>query len=156
MQEKVFFEGLEGLEMVRPMTNTQLSYFPSYAMDEEIPKSVIKKPVNSINLIYFGRIGPMKNVDKIIDIFELLSQKRNDVYLTIIGGAGQSQKYVEMIDDKILKSPFKSHINRFGLSPFSFILNQMQSHHFFLFPTQEKYEGHSNSLTEAMSQGLYR
>lgn len=154
MQALVMFEGKEGIDLVRPLTSTPLSHFPSYTFNKDIPPSPPHRPMDSIRLLFFGRIDANKNVDVVIECFEQLCQKNDNIYLTIIGGPGNSKEYVAKIDRMIAQSPFRSHIDRYGLSPFSFIKEQMQTHHFFIFPTSEPCEGHSNSLSEAMSQGL--
>ena len=154
LQQLIFFEGQESLKMAQNLTNKPLCYFPNYVFDTQIIKTIQPKSQNKIHLCYFGRIAPFKNVHIIINTFHLLCEKRNNVYLTIIGGAGQSMKYVEMIDEMIENSPYKDHVYRFGLSPFEFIIQQLNHQHFYLFPTQEPAEGHSNSLTECMSQGF--
>ena len=41
-----------------------------------------------------------------------------------------------------------------GQQPFERICDELQKAHFFVFPSQEKMEGHSNSLTEAMTFGV--
>lgn len=41
-----------------------------------------------------------------------------------------------------------------GQQPFERICEELQKAHFFVFPSQEKMEGHSNSLTEAMTFGV--
>lgn len=67
---------------------------------------------------------------------------------------GYSEQYVKDIDAMIEASPQKSHITRKGLTPFAEIKDIMQNQHFFVFPSRERCEGHSNSLNEAMAQGL--
>ena len=54
----------------------------------------------------------------------------------------------------IEKSPYKSRIIRKGLTPFAEIKKIMLLQHMFLFPSCARCEGHSNSLNEAMGQGL--
>lgn len=154
MQACVMFEGKEGIDLVRPFTSVPLSYFPSYTFNKDIPATPPKRPATPIRLLFFGRIDANKNIDVIIRCFEELCKHRNDIHLTIIGGPGKSKDYVARIDQMIIKSPYHTHIKRHGLSSFSFIKEQMQTHHFFIFPTSEPCEGHSNALSEAMSQGL--
>lgn len=154
LQAKVFFEGMESLELVKGISQTPLVYFPNFVFDEQIPTVIAKRPTDRINILYFGRIAPNKNIHLILDVFELLCAQRDNVYLTIIGGVGQSQDYAEMIDDRIANSPYHTRITRMGITPFETIKEIMQTQHFFLFPSKEKAEGHSNSLNEAMSQGL--
>ena len=154
MQELVQFEGKEGIDLSSSITTTPLSYFPSYSFNKDIPTNVPVRSAETVRLLYFGRIDPHKHVEIVIDCFELLCEHRDDVYLTIIGGPGSSKEYVNQIDKKILSSSHSSHIERYNLSPYEFIKEKMQTHHFFVFPTSEPCEGHSNSLSEAMSQGL--
>lgn len=154
LQAMVLFEGKEGIDLSSSITTTPLSYFPSYSFNKDIPTNVPVRSAETVRLLYFGRIDPHKHVEIVIDCFELLCEHRDDVYLTIIGGPGSSKEYVNQIDKKILSSSHSSHIERYNLSPYEFIKEKMQTHHFFVFPTSEPCEGHSNSLSEAMSQGL--
>ena len=154
LQEKVFFEGMESLDLVKKISDTPLVYFPNYVFEELIPESLPEKPKDRYNLMYFGRIAPNKNIHIILDAFELLCKDKWNVYLTLIGGVGQSKAYAEDINDRIANSPYCDRITRMGITPFNTIKDIMQTQHFFLFPSQERAEGHSNSLNEAMSQGL--
>ena len=154
LQEKVFFEGMESLELVKGISDTPLVYFPNYVFDDQIPVLLPDKPKDVIGLLYFGRIAPNKNIEIIINAFELLCGKFDNIRLTLIGGVGQSKTYAEMIDNKITTSLYTDRITRLGITPFDEIKRIMQSQHFFIFPSKEKAEGHSNSLNEAMSQGL--
>lgn len=154
MQAQVWFEGMPSLDIVKRISNTPLVYYPNYVVEDNIAKNVSERPKDRINLCYFGRVTPEKNVDVVIKAFNILCSKYNDVFLTVIGGSGFSKEYVKDIDAMIEKSPYKSHITRKGLTPFVEIKEIMQSQHFFVFPSKERCEGHSNSLNEAMAQGL--
>lgn len=154
MQSIAFFEGIESLEIAKKVTNTQLVHFPNYCFDEIIPKNIESKPTNQINLLYFGRIAPNKNIHIIMETFELLCKKHDNIYLTLIGGVGQSKTYAEYIDCQIANSKHKDHIIRMGNTPFSTIKEIMKFQHFFIFPSKEQCEGHSNSLNEAMAMGV--
>lgn len=154
LQSKVFFEGMESLKLVSGISNTPLVYFPNYVFDEQILDVVPDKPKDRFNILYFGRIAPNKNIHVILDVFEMLCQQHSNVYLTLIGGIGQSKAYAEMIDRRIEESPYRSKITRMGITPFETIKEIMRTQHFFLFPSKERAEGHSNSLNEAMSQGV--
>lgn len=154
LQEKVFFEGMESLELVRKISDTPLAFFPNFVFNDIIPATLIDKPKDKIGLLYFGRVAPNKNIDVILDAFELLCHRYSNIHLTIIGGIGQSKTYAERIDRRISESEYHSKITRMGITPFAKIKEIMQTQHFFLFPSKERAEGHSNSLNEAMSQGL--
>lgn len=154
LQAQAWFEGIPSLEIVKKISDTHLVYYPNYVVEENIAEVVTERPKDKLNLCYFGRITPEKNVDVVIMAFNLLCQRYDDVYLTIIGGSGYSEQYVKDIDAMIEASPYKGHITRKGLTPFAEIKEIMQSQHFFVFPSKERCEGHSNSLNEAMAQGL--
>lgn len=154
LQTQAWFEGMPSLEIVKKISSTPLVYYPNYVMEENIAKTVAERPKDKLNLCYFGRVTPEKKVDVVIKAFNLLCQRYDDVYLTIIGGSGYSEQYVRDIDTMIEESPYKNHITRKGLTPFAEIKEIMQSQHFFVFPSKERCEGHSNSLNEAMAQGL--
>lgn len=154
IQDKVFFEGMDSLKLAKGITQTPLVYFPNYVYDNQIPKVLPVKDQNIIGLIYFGRIAPNKNIDVILDTFEILCQRHDNIRLTIIGGVGQRKAYAQMIDQRIMTSRYKEKIKRMGITPFDEIKEIMKYQHFFIFPSKEKAEGHSNSLNEAMSQGL--
>lgn len=154
LQTQAWFEGIPSLEIVKRISNTHLVFYPNYVVEENITSQIPEKPKDRLNLCYFGRVTPDKNVDVIIKAFNLLCEKYDDIYLTIIGGSGYSKAYVKEVDAMIEDSPFKSHFTRKGLIPFAEIKDIIQSQHLFVFPSKERCEGHSNSLNEAMAQGL--
>lgn len=154
LQTKVFFEGMESLRLVEKISKTPLVYFPNFVFENQIPVVLPERSKDNIGLLYFGRVAPNKNIDIILDTFELLCRHHDNIHLTIIGGIGQSKAYADMIDKRIANSPYKTKINRMGITPFETIKEIMQTQHFFVFPSKERAEGHSNSLNEAMSQGL--
>ncbi len=154
LQAQVWFEGIPSLEIVKKISNTHVVYYPNYLTDDNIVDPIPLKTKDKLNLLYFGRITPDKNVDVIIKAFNILCKKYDDVYLTIIGGSGFSKSYVKEIDAMIEDSSYKNHIVRKGLTPFAEIKEIMLSQHMFVFPSNARCEGHSNSLNEAMGQGL--
>lgn len=107
LQSQAWFEGMPSLEIVRKISDTYLVYYPNYVVEENIAETVAERPKDKLNLCYFGRITPEKNVDVVIKAFNLLCQRYDDVYLTIIGGSGYSEQYVKDIDAMIEASPQK-------------------------------------------------
>ena len=155
LQELILFEGMEAIELTSNFTSTKLVYFPSYIDDEHIPIHCPVKPSDKWNIMYFGRITCKKNILVIIETFNRVSAMlpQEKIHLTLIGD-GPRDKYRQTVDVALAESPYRENIERYGLSPFDFIKEKMQSAHFFLFPTETKAEGHSNALNEAMSHGL--
>lgn len=152
-QSLILFEGMESLEIVKSITHTPLVYFPNYVADDllDLYEEKVQEP---IGILYFGRVAPAKNVHVSIEAFHLLCKKYPDIKLTIIGGSTRGLTYAKKIDEMILQSPYHDQILRLGNSSFDVLLGAMKTSHFFIFPSQEAAEGQSNSLTEAMTQGL--
>ena len=144
---------MESHEIVKGITSTPLVYFPNYVADSQLDLYK-EKPQSPIGILYFGRVTSTKNVHVSIETFHLLCKKYPDIRLTIIGGSTRDLAYTKRIDEKIAQSPYHDHITRLGNSPFDVLLTAMNTSHFFIFPSQEAAEGQSNSLTEAMTQGL--
>jgi glycosyltransferase involved in cell wall biosynthesis len=153
MQSLVLFEGMDSLKIVRDISQTPLAYFPNYVPDNLI-EQYEKKVGSPIGILYFGRVTPSKNVHVCIDTFQLLAKKYPHIHLTIIGDSTRAIDYTNHIAQIIEASPYSDRIRKMGNSPFEVIQKVMKTHHFFLFPSHEMAEGHSNSLTEAMAQGL--
>lgn len=156
LQNLVMFEGMQSMKLTESLSNTRMLYFPNYIFDEKIPESIPQRTTNEINICYFGRISPDKNVHLGIETFNILCDRHPDwnLHYTIVGGKGKSSVYVEKVEQMISSSQYKTKITKFGNSTQNFLIGMMQSQHIFLFPSKEPCEGHSNALNEAMSQGL--
>ena len=87
-----------------------------------------------------------------IEVFNKLCLKYDNIYYTIVGGGKKS--YCDLVEKKIKESPYKNKISRQGRLSHEMLKQLMADQHFFLFPSNEPREGHSNALNEAMSYGL--
>lgn len=99
-----------------------------------------------------------KKVDVVVDTFEILAKKYVNMHLYIIGGiggvGGGNQAFYDEIDRKCKESVYADRITRKGQSSMEYINEVMSRCQFFLFPTEDPCERQSNSLNEAMTQGL--
>jgi glycosyltransferase involved in cell wall biosynthesis len=105
-----------------------------------------------LNLIYFGRIVEEKSIDFIIDICEMLKTLNIDFKLNLFGG--YKLQYYEFLQSKIITKNLNNAVQFHGRKDFEEIKSYLNTSHFFIFPSKEKNEGHSNSLTEAMAFGV--
>lgn len=156
MQSAVCFEGYDALLLTKKVTSKPiLIYLPSYVFDEKIPTQVPKKPKGEVNFCYFGRINKSKNVLLTIEIYNLFCMEHPNLRtsLTLVG-SGDNKEYLKKVDDAVKNSPFKNNIIQYGNSSYEFLAEMMQKQHFYIFPTEEKAEGHSNAINEAMSMGV--
>lgn len=153
----VLFEGESDIERVRPFTDTRLVYFPNYIFEKNIPSQQPVKPKDYIGICHFGRITEDKNVHVVLDTFELLAEKYDNIKLTLVGGLsgkGGNKAYYEMIDNRCRNSKYANRILRVGQSSQAYIAEMLSENHIFLFPSADPCEGQSNSLNEAMTWGL--
>lgn len=106
-----------------------------------------------INLIYFGRITASKNVDVVIKVLKILRKNGLQARLDLIGGC--SDDYVHLLQVCIQNEQIPDEMVCFhGKQDFEYISRLLSNAHYFVFPSTEKKEGHSNSLTEAMAYGV--
>lgn len=156
LQSLAMFEGKASMSLAASVSNTKMIYYPNYIFDDKIPITCPVKPEGEINICYFGRISPDKNVHIGIETFNLLCKRHPEwnLHYTIVGGKGKSVAYVDKIEKMVNGSLHRDKISLMGNSTQDYLINMMQSYHIFLFPSREPCEGHSNALNEAMSQGL--
>lgn len=147
----VLCQGMEYINMIKKIFGLDRSYYPNYIMDEFVQPNKLERG-NQIKLLYFGRVVPEKNVDVVIKTAALLKQKGYDVVLDIIGGC--SADYLEKLNKVIAVEKMEDIVFFHGRKPFSFIADVLHKSHYYIFPSAEANEGHSNSLTEAMGCGV--
>ena len=148
-----FYEGEEGANISKKVApKTESVWIPNYVEDGFAPVTNPNKPKGRFNLLYFGRIHEAKNVTLIVDVFNSLCEKYNNISLTIVGSGGS--EYEKSVALKIDNSIYKKRICRIERTEHEKLKDILASHHFFIFPSVESQEGHSNSLNEAMSYGL--
>ena len=149
--EVVLCQGLEYVDFIKEKWGVERQYYPNYIMDEYVQLNNLNRG-NKRNIIYFGRVTESKNVDIIIETVGLLRNVNVDVHLDVIGG--YSEEYKQRLDDIVKKLNLEECVTFYGRKPFDFIADKLRASHYFVFPSTEKQEGHSNSLTESMGCGV--
>ena len=129
-------------------------YYPNNIEDSKLPEINIIKDFNgSLNLVYFGRFCENKNIDIIIDSFYKIKKENINFNLILIGkfvDENYKKKLFALIDELQINEDIKIY----PPSSFDEISKILVKSHFFIFPSENIREGHSNSLTEAMAYGL--
>lgn len=148
----VMTEGFENMAFVRTISSTKTAYLPNFTEEGFAPQIYPQKTNDRWNFMYFGRICKEKNILLIIDVFNRICNHYCESYLTIIGGGPDD--YCKMVDEKIQKSTNKEKITRIGRLNHDYLKQMLVGQHFYLFPSCEPREGHSNAMNEAMSYGL--
>lgn len=149
--EVVLCQGQEYVDFIKKKWGLERSYYPNYIMDDFLVANNVNR-VHPIRLIYFGRVTESKNVDVTINVLRILREYGLDAKLDIIGGC--SEQYREKLEDVIKEHHLNEMVTFYGRRPFNFIAEKLRKSHYFVFPSSEVQEGHSNSLTEAMGCGV--
>lgn len=150
----IFTQGLENEPLIKRInTNIPIFYYPNYVMKDFYPSVYPSKPKDRINFIYFGRISPTKNVDIVVDTFFELCRLYKDIYLEIVGNC-TDESYFIRLKEKIALSEYSSFVKILPACNHEQLKKYLSDKHFYIFPSKEPHEGHSNALTEAMSWGL--
>lgn len=120
--------------------NKQVIYFPNVANCSNL--QIIAKPDGLLNIFYFGRITKTKGISIMLNAIHRLGS-RYKLYIAGTFGPDYSAKDLE-----------KENVEYLGFLTPEQLKCQMSRMHFFIFPTSHVGEGQSNSLIEAMSNGL--
>ena len=134
------------LEEIRP--DLTIHHLPNFILDKEIPASVPLKPITTIRFAYVGAVNEDKGVRHSVQLVKALHLLGFKVKFDIFGRVDSEfkQNILELIGDTDI-------VEFHGPRPYSEIQRALSLSHFFLFLSNWYGEGHSNALTEAMSQG---
>ena len=149
----VFSQGMENIPLIKSLCDTPVFHYANCVEDDFYPKQNLKRTADPINLLYFGRISPDKNVLLIIEAVTMLQKRLNGVTLTIIGNANDVA-YREKVETTASKSLKEGSCHFFKGCSHEELKLHLQNKHFYLFPSEVILEGQSNALTEAMSYGI--
>lgn len=152
LYNEVFVEGEENAGLIHEISNTSVFYLPNFTEDGFAPEKLSKKPESPINIIYFGRICNDKNVLLILDIYDKICDLLQNTNLTVIGDGDKG--YLNKVKKRIEISHNKKTISLMSKQNHDYLKSILEKQHFFLFPSSEKREGHSNALNEAMAWGV--
>ncbi len=133
--------------------DADLFYYPNYVMPSFIPDSCPTKPADSLHLIYFGRIVPSKHVEIVIDTFAIVQSRFQQSTLDIIGDYLDSH-YYRILKNMVAEKKMADKVKFYSACSQHQLADYLFDKHFFLLPSTEGHEGHSNSLTEAMAWGI--
>lgn len=150
--DSILCQGIDYMHFIKEKLGKPSLYYPNYIQDRFL-KGYPQRARTQCRLVYFGRIVSAKNIDVMVDTCRILHERELSVTLDLIGGCSDS--YKAELKDEIRKSGISDDSIRFwGRKEFEDFSSYLKTCHFFLFPSNEPREGHSNSLTEAMGCGI--
>lgn len=109
------------------------------------PNSILKK--SNVNLVYTGRLIPLKNVELLIDAFKSIVVNNPLVKLHIIGDGNQR----EYLQSKVNSCNMQNNVIFYGMIPREEALKIVGESDIYVFPSLK--EGGAWSLMEAMALG---
>jgi len=159
---KILTQGYDDFKLLKNISKTPVYYYPNYINDEMLEENNIieRSKSDTIEIVYFGRLAPSKNILFIMEVADELNKKGVQFKLELIGNIDKNYSkandinYVDLLKDSITEKNLTEHIKITPPVNQKELFSILRKKHFFIFPSSEKREGHSNSLTEAMSCGL--
>lgn len=156
MSDYVLCQGKEYQSFIFECFSKEAMYYPNFIekvkFDSLLSGDSRSSDDSIIKLVYFGRVVPSKNVKSVIKVAGSLKKSGYNVILDIIGSCDSNYK-IEL-DEMCRDLELVGDVNFLGVLYGESLLLRLMNYHFFIFPTTEKREGHSNSLTEAMACGV--
>lgn len=154
--DSILCQGTDYMRFIEKKLDRTSLYYPNYLQDRFLAGQYPKRDMKQCRLVYFGQITPPKNIDVILEIYRSLYNRGIATTLDLIGLCPDSYKnYREKLEIRIHEPGFPyKHVRFWGMREFNDFFPYLQTCHFFLFPSNEIREGHSNALTEAMGCGI--
>lgn len=150
----ILCQGQEYVCFIKERLRKSATYYPNYILSRFSSGNIKVRSSNLVRLVYLGRVVEDKNIAFILDICKNLDERKIHFQLDIIGGYEDNYyKHLNTYIYDLALNPSNKiifHGRLDGDAMFSILEEQ----HYFLFPTKEKREGHSNSLTETMALGI--
>ena len=148
----IFSQGQENEPLIQSLCKTPIFYYPNSVKPSFYLEKLPEKPINVVNILFFGRIEPEKNPLMIVEIAALLQKEFDNIRLTIIGN-GQKDLH-EKVKVAMIEKLKKGTYELLPGCNHDELQQLLVDKHFYVFPSVQPREGQSNAVTEAMSLGI--
>lgn len=134
------------LQEIRP--DLTIRHLPNFILDSEIHQAAPEKDSRAIRCVYVGSVNEQKGVRQSVQLVRMLRDQGVEIVFDVFGRV--SPEFQQEL--QAIAGP-EGGVTFHGPRPYSDIQDALAKAHFFLFLSKWYGEGHSNALTEAMSQG---
>jgi glycosyltransferase involved in cell wall biosynthesis len=144
---------LESMKMqFKDFENMKIEVVPNF-YDKELDTKMANKEENNINLVYLSNIMSSKGIFELLDTFDKLSKKYDNLHLNIAGGfIADEYMSIEEVKKKFLSKIEKNNrINYLGKTFGNEKVILLQKSDIFVLPTYYKSEAFPISIIEAMA-----
>ena len=148
----VFVQGKENIPFIESICKTPVYHYANCVEDGFAPDSLLSKPVDRINLFFYGRCEDNKHVDMIVEAAAMIQKQVPNVYLTIIGNG--KADYINMVKGKMIEQLKEGTYSFLPGCKHEDLPSFLTDKHFYIFPSTQIREGQSNSVTESMAYGI--
>lgn len=129
--------------------NVPVFYLPNFLPTSDIPEMWTKGSTAPVRFVYVGAVSEAKGVLHATRLIAALQAEGTEVQFDVFGRVETT-----FADQLKAEANGAEWLTLHGAQPYSVIQAALSQAHFFLFLTKWHGEGHSNALTEAMSQGV--
>ena len=148
----LFSQGKENEPLLHSLCGKPVFHYPNCVQEGFYPAEPPRKPEDSVNLLYYGRIEEEKNPMLVVETAALLQKMFSNIRLTMLGNGRKdlTAKVREKMEQSLAAGSYEllpgcEHEQLKALLP---------DKHFYVFPSTQPREGQSNAVTEAMSYGI--
>jgi glycosyltransferase involved in cell wall biosynthesis len=145
----VAIEGREYAPFIAKRRLGSILYLPNYVKSHASPPAPHRERAgDEMRIVFLSRVVPEKGIETAIGVLEVLRKRGMSAALEVVGTGEPA--YVETLAARTRDLPV---VWSGALTPGE-VRARLAAAHFFVFPTTHCGEGHSNSLTEAMAEGV--
>lgn len=147
----ILAEGEIYLSFIKQEFDKKAIYFPNYVPSSVIPKKHMEiLSDDHLKVLFVGYCYEGKGVFELVQGCNLAAKKGHKIVLTLVGS--EQIEFTRWLNNYSTNDNLT--VNRQGPKLFDEVLEIFKENDVFCFPSIHKSEGHSNSINEAMMNGL--